>query len=232
MMKRLEEVVSEIIGKNVVFDLEENPFRVVVLMDGVSMDFDSLPDGLKSIVSWMGDLLMRMQRVRWKNNVPVFQRRFILFLDEIEVHLHPAWQRKILPIVQKLFVNAQIFISTHSPFVVGSVDDAWVYKLKYDSVAKNTTVDPPTLSQDGQSFVHILKEIFDVQEQFGPAVEKSLDEFYGLRGQVLASQSPSLLDQLISFGETLKGQSEELDMIVEMEIRQVKRQFPKVDLPG
>ncbi|MBK7937436.1 MAG: ATP-binding protein [Lewinellaceae bacterium] len=52
---------------------------------------------------------------KWENDTPVFERNFILFLDEIEVHLHPAWQRKILPAVQKLFPNAQIFISTHSP---------------------------------------------------------------------------------------------------------------------
>ncbi len=148
------------------------------------------------------------------------------------MHLHPAWQRKILPIVQKLFVNAQIFVSTHSPFVVGSIDDAWVYKLKYDSVAKHTTVDPPTLSQDGKSFVHILKEIFDVQEQFGLAVEKSLDKFYKQRTLVQNKLSPEDLEKWILFGEGLKGQSEELDMIIEMEIRQVKRLFPKVDLPG
>ena len=63
---------------------------------------------------------------------PIIEKNLILFLDEIEVHLHPAWQRKVLPVVQKLFKNSQIFISTHSPFVVNSVDDAWVYKLEVE----------------------------------------------------------------------------------------------------
>ncbi len=59
----------------------------------------------------------------------MLDRNFILFLDEIEIHLHPSWQRKILPVVQNLFRNGQIFIATHSPLVVASVSDAWVYKL-------------------------------------------------------------------------------------------------------
>ena len=42
------------------------------------------------IISWMADLLIRMDRVKWVDDIPVFERNFILFLDEIEVHLHPA----------------------------------------------------------------------------------------------------------------------------------------------
>lgn len=93
------------------------------------MEFDVLPDGLKSIISWIADMLMRLDQLKWVNQTDVLDRNFILFLDEIEIHLHPAWQRKILPVVQKLFTNAQIFIATHSPFVVASVSDAWVYKF-------------------------------------------------------------------------------------------------------
>jgi len=223
VLKELEKVIKEMIGQKVEFEIEENPFRVVVLVDGLSMDFDSLPDGLKSIISWIADLLMRMQRIRWKDNIPVFERRFILFLDEIEVHLHPAWQRKVLPIIQKLFKNAQIFISTHSPFVVGSVDGAWIYRLKFDG--KKTTVAPPTRSEDGESFVSILKEIFDVKEQFGQAVEKKLDAFYLMKNKTLSKKEISDLAKIESMAKNLMGQSDELDLIVEMEMRQIHRQF-------
>ena len=70
--------------------------------------------------------------MNWEDDLPIFEREFDFLLDEIEVHLHPEWQRKVLPVVQKLFKNSQIFVSTHSPFVVNSVDDAWVYKLKLE----------------------------------------------------------------------------------------------------
>lgn len=67
---------------------------------------------------------MRLDRLPWKDQTPILDREITLFLDEIEVHLHPAWQRRILPVVQSLFSKAQVFVSTHSPFVIASADDA------------------------------------------------------------------------------------------------------------
>lgn len=65
-------------------------------MGGKSIEFDVLPDGLKSIISWVADLLMRMDRIEWVDDRDVFEREFILLLDEVDIHLHPSWQRKIL----------------------------------------------------------------------------------------------------------------------------------------
>ena len=105
------------------FVFQYEPLNVGLKINDEELEFDVLPDGVKSIISWIADLLMRLDRLKWKDNINILDRNFILLLDEIEVHLHPAWQRKILPVVQKLFKNAQIFIATHSPFVVGSIDN-------------------------------------------------------------------------------------------------------------
>ncbi|MCK5522118.1 MAG: AAA family ATPase [Thiomargarita sp.] len=99
----------------------------------MALEFEVLPDGLKSIISWLSDLFMRMDRIPWLDDCRILERRFILFLDEIEIHLHPIWQRKILPVIQKLFPNAQIFVSSHSPFIVASVSDAYVYKFRLEN---------------------------------------------------------------------------------------------------
>jgi len=129
-LKKIEIAVYQITDLQIHFELEDDPLSVVLKLKDEKIDFSLLPDGLKSIISWIADLLMKMDRIQWEGEVEIFDRNFILFLDEIEVHLHPAWQRKILPVIKKLFKNAQIFISTHSPFVVGSVDGAWVYKFR------------------------------------------------------------------------------------------------------
>ena len=52
----------------------------------------------------------------------------IVLVDEIDAHLHPAWQRKILHIAERLLPNAQIIVSTHSPFVVQGANDPRVIK--------------------------------------------------------------------------------------------------------
>lgn len=184
----MKEAIERIIEQSVDFDLETEPLKVIIKINGEKLNFNQLPDGLKSIISWIADLLMRMDRVKWVDDTPVFKRNFILFLDEIEVHLHPAWQRKILPAVQTLFPNAQIFISTHSPFVVGSVDGAWIHKFVKPN-GDSQLAGPPILSEDAHSFRYWLAEIFDIEKEFGGKSQKDLDEFYRLRDSILVNGS-------------------------------------------
>lgn len=218
----IENALGEIIESEVKFDLEEDPLGVKIKVDGQLLNFDQLPDGLKSMVSWMGDLLMRMDRLKWVNDTPILERNFILLLDEIEVHLHPAWQRKILPVVQKLFKNAQIFISTHSPFVVGSVDGAWVHRFEKKD-GYSVLAGPPILSEDANSYDYILEEIFGIKKRFGVGVEKKLSDFQKIKEEFISVQNEENIQQLRSIISELSGQSTELDSILGMELRQLKR---------
>lgn len=225
-INRIEDAVSEITGQVVKFDLLDNPLSIGITVDGLKLDFNLLPDGMKSIISWIADLLMRMDRIPWCSDINVFDRNFILFLDEIEVHLHPEWQRKILPVVQKLFPYAQIFISTHSPFVVGSVDGAWIYKFKKEG--QYSILDgEPILSEDGKSFQYILYETFDIQNQFGIEVEKDLSKFYILKSRILKQELDINDSAFVDITKKLFKQSIELENIVGMEIKQLERLLDK-----
>jgi predicted ATP-binding protein involved in virulence len=221
VLKTIEQAVSEVIGSDMRFDLPEGGFEARIIIDNKSLNFDQLPDGLKSIVSWLGDLLMRMDRIKWENDTPILERSFLLFLDEIEVHLHPAWQRKVLPMVQKLFPNAQIFVSTHSPFVVGSVDGAWVYQFEKQD-GYSTLVKEPTLSEDAYSYEYILEEVFGIKERFGVQIERDLAEFQAIKKSILSNQQADYarLDEL---AQSLSSQSLELESLIGMELKQLKR---------
>ncbi|MBC7409424.1 MAG: AAA family ATPase [Arcicella sp.] len=216
----IESAISAIIEKPILFEIDDN-FNVLLKMDGLVLHFDVQSDGLKSLIIWLGDLLMRMDRLKWKSNLPIFERNFILFLDEIEVHLHPAWQRKILPVVQKLFKNAQIFISTHSPFVVGSVDGAWIHKLKKEG-AFAVLDGEPVLSEDGKSVRRILDETFGINQQYGVDVEKDLQKFREFRQQVMMGYKYNSVEfnQLVKH---IASQSPELEQMMGMEMNQLIR---------
>ncbi|HEY0458882.1 MAG TPA: AAA family ATPase [Pyrinomonadaceae bacterium] len=217
----LEKVITDIIGYEIRFKLKTD-LSLVLIKDGEDFDFDVLPDGLKSLISWIGDLLMRLDSLKWKNDMPIFEREIILFLDEIEVHLHPAWQRKVLPVVQKLFKNSQIFVSTHSPFVVNSVDDAWVYKLGLEN--GKAKVAEVVKSEDGYSYSYVLEEIFGIKEEFGVGVQKKLDEFYELRNSILGNGSSEKdIKKITKLAGNIAKQSEELNTIIQIELRQINR---------
>ncbi len=222
----LQDAISGIIEKPVRFSLEFEPLNVIVEVDHETLDFNLLPDGLKSIISWIADLLMRMDRVKWENDTPVFERNFILFLDEIEVHLHPAWQRKILPAVQKLFPNAQIFISTHSPFVVGSVDGAWIHKFVKPN-GDSRLAGPPILSEDAKSFRYWLEAVFDIKKEFGEGAQRQLDRFYDLRNRLLVNGTPQEREEFIHIAGDLSRQSPEMESIISWEIRQFNKRSPQ-----
>lgn len=178
-----KEVIEKIVGYPIYFKFKNETSKIVVVKNGQALDFDLLPDGLRSIISWLGDLIMRMDAIKWENDLDIRDREFILFLDEIEVHLHPKWQRKILPVVQELFKNAQIFITTHSPFIVNSVDGAWIYDLELNN--NSVTCKKPILSKASNSINYVLRKIFDVPELYGKPVQDKLDKFYEYRTEIM-----------------------------------------------
>lgn len=221
-IKQFENVLNDIIEDKIKFEMQ-SANKLILVKDNKELDFDVLPDGLKSLISWIGDLLMRLDSLKWKDDTPIFDREIILFLDEIEVHLHPAWQRKVLPVVQNLFKNAQIFVSTHSPFVVNSVDDAWVYELEVkDGKAK---VREKSLTKTTESVQTTLEEVFEVPQLFGLEVQKDLDRFYELRdklgknGGKADKEFKEIAKRLLEKSE--KQESAELQSIVEFELNQL-----------
>lgn len=61
---------------------------------------------------------------------------FVVVIDEVENHLHPSMQRTLLPNLIKAFPHAKFIVTTHSPLIVTSVEDASVYALRYDQTKK------------------------------------------------------------------------------------------------
>lgn len=219
---RIQNIVSEITGWKIEFDLADNPLRVEIKVDGINLDFDMLPDGLKSIISWVADLLMRMERLSWTTDISIFDRNFILLLDEIEVHLHPAWQRKVLPIIQGLFKNAQLIVSTHSPFVTNSVDDAWIYKFK--KIDHYSILDgEPILSENGKSYRTVLEEVFDVTQQFGEEIENDLKKFYLFKDEIIKGDRDINDKDFQKLFTDLSVQSIELENIIGLELKQIRK---------
>ncbi|WP_413529969.1 AAA family ATPase [Rahnella inusitata] len=225
-LARISQFIKTVCDLDVVLRLERSPLAVTLKIDNENVSLNVLPDGLKSIIGWISDLALRLEAIPWKESRDIFSQPIILFLDEVDIHLHPKWQRRILPAIQKLLPNAQVFVSSHSPFVVGSVEDAWVYRLpdpqrlvcRDPHIAEVIT---PTESSGGKSYQVILEEVFEVKEQFDIETEKQLEHFYQLRNAYL--KDPQDIRALKVCAEKLSEISEEVDAIILMEMRQIAR---------
>jgi predicted ATP-binding protein involved in virulence len=165
---------------------------------------------------------MRLDRIPWHDNTPVEQRSFLLLLDEIDIHLHPAWQRRVLPLVQRLFPNAQIIASTHSPFVVGSLADGYIISLSLQgSSAKVVDEAKPKL---GVSYSVVLRSIFGIESEFDVDTEDKLRQFHDARKRLLTGDE-SARDEVDRLGDELADRSEELREIIALERAQLRRQL-------
>ena len=147
----------------------------------------------------------------------------IFLLDEIESHLHPAWQRRILPAFQRLFPKAQIIVATHSPFVISSLTHGWIHELKLNKDG-TVTAEAPKAASSGESYISVLEEIMGVSEWYGPDAEKSLADFRALRDQAYAGDQAAK-EKAIKLAQEIGGRSMELNYMMGQELRQMERQL-------
>lgn len=108
-----------------VFNRKDYNFNIV-LENGQVMPFNALSDGYSAILNIVMELMLRMEG-KVKN---VYDIQGIVLIDEIETHLHIDLQKKILPFLTSFFPKIQFIVSTHSPFVISSLENAVVYDLE------------------------------------------------------------------------------------------------------
>jgi predicted ATP-binding protein involved in virulence len=115
--RRVFDLATEVLGKvlrGAKFK-EITPNREIMFEDnGVAVTIDQLGDGHRSMTAWIGDLVRRL--VDACPDDPLGAQGIVL-VDEIDIHLHPAWQRTIVEDVRELFPNLQFIVSSHSPFI-------------------------------------------------------------------------------------------------------------------
>lgn len=91
-------------------------------------DFNTMSRGYAAVFDIINDLIIRMEANSGLRDR--FDMEGIVVIDEIETHLHLELQKKILPMLTGMFPNLQFIVSTHSPFVLNSLDDAVIYDLE------------------------------------------------------------------------------------------------------
>jgi hypothetical protein len=84
------------------------------------LPFQALSDGYRAYIGWVGDLLYHLC-MGAPAAMPLVQGRGVVLVDEVDLHLHPAWQRHVMPTLSRALPNLQFVFTSHSPLVVGSL---------------------------------------------------------------------------------------------------------------
>ncbi|MBR1740632.1 MAG: AAA family ATPase [Lachnospiraceae bacterium] len=121
---------------------DEETFLFTIAQDGKEpFDFNKLSDGFAAILDIVVDLMIRMEK--HLNGRFQFDLPGIVLIDEIETHLHLELQKNVLAFLMNLFPNIQFIVSTHSPFILSSAENAVIYDLENHTIVKDGLTDLP-----------------------------------------------------------------------------------------
>lgn len=194
----LEQIFASITGYSdvkVQYNLDTNEIDVIYYdNNGVSarIPLSQLSDGYKCTISLIADIAYRMAILNPQllDRVLV-ETEGIVLIDEVDLHLHPKWQKRILKDLMDLFPKVQFIVSTHAPEVMNSVKSESIVVLKDNGIIN--TIDE-TYGKDSNT---ILREVMEVSSR--PDTIKSLFEnFYILLDQGKWKQAEEVLEQLES----------------------------------
>lgn len=116
---------SESLKNYVLFKTKDGWFR-----------YTQLGYGYQSMLSWIIDLCKRMFDRYPESQDPLLESAIVL-VDEIDLHLHPKWQRDIISFLSKSFPNVQFIVTSHSPLVIQSMDEVNLYTLhRHENLVK------------------------------------------------------------------------------------------------
>ncbi len=151
-----------------------NP-SLTISKNGQYLKLEKLSDGEKMLLMVVTDLARRLAILNPEVTEPAqaLEGKGIVLIDEIDLHLHPQWQRIVISSFTKTFPNCQFIVTTHSPQVLSHVYRENVFILNNTQVVKVT---PPTFGRDHNS---ILYELMGVTER-PIEVQQKLDKCFKL----------------------------------------------------
>ena len=121
-------VVSTLLDGFDALRLIENPLGILIDKSGNTFELFQLSDGERSLFAMAADLSRRLTLANPRLENPL-EGSGVVLIDELELHLHPKWQRTIAETLRTIFPKIQFICTTHSPFVIQSMREGEVINL-------------------------------------------------------------------------------------------------------
>lgn len=171
----VQQSIREIISGFSDLHVQKNPFDIIIQKSGRSISFSQLSDGEKCFLAMVGDLAQRLAIANPLTDCPL-KGEGVVLIDEVDLHLHPQWQRMILPRMMETFPNCQFIVSTHSPQILGEMRSEYVTILVEGE--NGIEARKPDYEIYGQTSDVILADIMDTPKR-KKEIESKLKELFG-----------------------------------------------------
>lgn len=178
-------------ARNFYFDASYDHLMIELDHEGL-MPFDDLSDGYRNMVGIIADIAHRASRLNPHLGIDAATKtRGIVLIDEIDLHLHPKWQRRVVSDLKVAFKGLQFIVSSHSPFVLQSLEPGEVIDLERalkpaqaDSIPDGIAAPASQAKYANRSIEDITEEVMKIPvPQRGERYQKMYDaaiEYYHL----------------------------------------------------
>jgi|JI10StandDraft_1071094.scaffolds.fasta_scaffold232510_2 predicted ATP-binding protein involved in virulence len=190
---------------------KEVPEGEMAIKKGNSYLYDyQLSSGEKSLLTKVGDLARRLCIANRHLDNPHHGKGIVL-IDEIDTHLHPKWQRKIIPKLREIFPNIQFVVTTHSPMVVQNLDKENIRILREGNIIQSKPV-------KGRDINSVSFDIFGVEKH--PIEQQDLlnlmRKCFDLIDEGKTGDAKSILAKLIEVWGEEDGNIVELKTLIDL----------------
>lgn len=158
-----------------------------------------LSQGTQSIIQWLALLLMGYAEY-YDFPKDLEKKPGVVIIDEIDAHMHPSWQRRILPALSRNFPKLQVFCSSHSPLVLAGLKAGQAQLLKRDSNRKVVVTRNET-DLVGWSTDEILRNFLDIINPTDLGTSDKIERLQELRGK--RRLTPKQKEELEKLRDTL-----------------------------
>ena len=173
MLATLREVVTRFVPGFRDLRIEDKPtLRFVVEKNDIPLVLNQLSDGERGLLAVIFDIARRLAIANPGLDDSIAEGKAIILMDEIELHLHPIWQRQVLRRFTETFKNCQFIVTTHSPQVLGEVEHRCIRYLMHEDDNIIAWTPPRSLGLDTS---RVLEEIMDAKAR-NADIEDALHE--------------------------------------------------------
>lgn len=165
--------ISSFFGDSVKLKIVKD--QLIAVKNGVELLFSNISDGEKSITLLLADIARRLAIANPNLDNPL-EGTGIVLIDEIELHLHPSWQRKVCHALRETFPNCQFIITTHSPQVLGELQPLEIRLLNNFEIS----IPSQSFGLDSNSILDSIQNTTNETLRQNSAVAKRIEEINNL----------------------------------------------------
>ncbi|MEO0043857.1 MAG: hypothetical protein RL329_3305 [Bacteroidota bacterium] len=166
--------------------------KLIIQKEAVEFELDQLSDGERMLLLCVGDIARRLTLAQNVPTLDALSGEGIVLIDEIEMHLHPQWQRTVLSALNQTFPNIQFIVSSHSTQILSQVQRESI------RILDNGTILMPSSNPIGRDANAILEEIQQVSKR-PKAIETLLEAYFTMIHKNDFAKANDLKNNLLNY---------------------------------